>query len=83
MMTKALTAATALICSASLAMAALQSDTAPTATSSAPAFETYDVAGTNGMDRRQDRRGDRQDCRSDNGAVGKDKRNCKQDNRGS
>lgn len=48
-----------------------------------PAFESYEVAQTNGMDRRQDRRGTRQDCRQDNGALGKDKRDCKQDSRGS
>lgn len=42
---------------------------------------TYEVAGTKGMDRRGDRRDDRQDCRGANGAVGKDKRDCKQDAR--
>ncbi len=43
--------------------------------------ESYEVAGTIGMDRRQDRRGDRQDCRQSEGIVGADKRDCKQDNR--
>ncbi len=49
---------------------------------------SYEVAQTNGMDRRddrrddrQDRRGDRQDCRTVEGAVGADKRDCKQDSR--
>jgi len=36
------------------------------------------IAQTTGMDRRQDRRDTRQDCRGKNGAVGADKRNCKQ-----
>jgi len=36
---------------------------------------------TNGMDRRQDRRGGRQDCRQQAGVVGADKRNCKQEGR--
>jgi hypothetical protein len=35
------------------------------------------MAQTNG----QDRRDTRQDCRQENGAVGADKRNCKQDGR--
>jgi hypothetical protein len=39
------------------------------------------IAQTNGMERRQDRRDTRQDCRQDNGAVGQDKRNCKQQGR--
>ena len=50
------------------------------------------LAQTEGMDRRQDRRGDRQDdrgdrrdtrqdCRSEEGVVGKDKRDCKQEGR--
>ncbi len=49
---------------------------------------SYEVSQTNGMDRRddrrddrQDRRGDRQDCRAAEGAVGADKRDCKQDSR--
>ncbi len=60
---------------------AVQADTVPVDGS-------YEVAQTNGMDRRddrrddrQDRRGDRQDCRSVEGAVGADKRDCKQDSR--
>lgn len=33
------------------------------------------------IDNRQDRRGDRQDCRQDEGLIGGDKRDCKQDER--
>jgi hypothetical protein len=39
------------------------------------------LAQTSGMERRQDRRGDRQDCRQEGGLVGADKRNCKQEKR--
>jgi hypothetical protein len=39
------------------------------------------IAQTAGMNRRQDRRGDRQDCRQQEGLVGADKRNCKQQGR--
>ncbi len=42
---------------------------------------SFTIAQTNGMDRRQDRRDTRQDCRQGNGAVGADKRNCKQQGR--
>ncbi len=42
---------------------------------------SFTIAQTNGMNRRQDRRGDRQDCRQQEGAVGADKRNCKQQGR--
>jgi hypothetical protein len=42
---------------------------------------SFTIAQTNGMDRRQDRRGDRQDCRQQGGVVGADKRNCKQEGR--
>jgi hypothetical protein len=42
---------------------------------------SFTVAQTSGMDRRQDRRDTRQDCRQQNGAVGADKRNCKQQGR--
>jgi hypothetical protein len=42
---------------------------------------SFVVAQTTGMERRQDRRGTRQDCRQDNGLVGQDKRNCKQQGR--
>jgi hypothetical protein len=38
------------------------------------------VAGTRGMDNRQDRRDDRQDCRQSEG-LGQDKRDCKQSSR--
>ena len=44
------------------------------------AVETV-TAQTNGMERRQDRRDTRQDCRSENGLMGSDKRNCKQEGR--
>ena len=39
------------------------------------------VAQTQGMQRRQDRRGDRQNCRQQEGLVSADKRNCKQQGR--
>jgi hypothetical protein len=42
---------------------------------------SFIVAQTNGMERRQDRRATRQDCRQQNGLVGADKRNCKQQGR--
>jgi hypothetical protein len=42
---------------------------------------SFIVAQTPGMERRQDRRGTRQDCRGENGLVGADKRNCKQEGR--
>jgi hypothetical protein len=42
---------------------------------------SFTVAQTNGMNRRQDRRGDRQDCRQQEGVTGADKRNCKQEGR--
>jgi hypothetical protein len=42
---------------------------------------SFTIAQTNGVDRRQDRRGGRQDCRQQAGAVGADKRNCKQEGR--
>lgn len=38
-------------------------------------------ACTENIDRRQDRRDDRQDCRQEEGLVGGDKRECKQDER--
>ena len=41
---------------------------------------SFALAQTNGTNRRQDRRGDRQDCRQQEG-VGADKRNCKQQGR--
>ena len=43
--------------------------------------ESYELAGTVGMDRRQDRRDTRQDCRQGEGLAGADKRDCKQDSR--
>jgi hypothetical protein len=42
---------------------------------------SFMIAQTNGMERRGDRRDTRQDCRQKNGAVGADKRNCKQQGR--
>jgi hypothetical protein len=36
----------------------------------------------NRQEKRPDRREDRQDCRDDEGRVGHDKRDCKQENRG-
>ena len=39
------------------------------------------LAQTGGMVRRQDRRDSRQDCRHQEGAIGADKRNCKQGRR--
>ena len=41
----------------------------------------FTLAQTGGMVRRQDRRDSRQDCRGQEGAVGMDKRNCKQQRR--
>ena len=38
---------------------------------------SFTIAQTNG----QDRRGDRQDCRQQEGVAGADKRNCKQEGR--
>ena len=42
---------------------------------------SFTVAQTAGTERREDRRDTRQDCRQENGAVGADKRNCKQQGR--
>ena len=42
---------------------------------------SFTIAQTNGMDRRGDRRDTRQDCRQQEGVVGADKRNCKQNAR--
>ena len=42
---------------------------------------SFVLAQTNGMERRQDRRDTRQDCRHQNGLVGADKRDCKQQGR--
>jgi len=50
-------------------------------TDGASADGSFIIAQTTGMDRRQDRRDTRQDCRQHNGAVGADKRNCKQQGR--
>jgi hypothetical protein len=42
---------------------------------------SFTIAQTNGMEQRQDRRGDRQGCRQQEGAVGAAKRICKQEGR--
>jgi hypothetical protein len=42
---------------------------------------SFSIAQTQGMNRRDDRRDSRQDCRQQEGAVGGDKRDCKQDRR--
>ena len=42
---------------------------------------SFIIAQTNGMERRGERRDTRQDCRGQNGVVGADKRNCKQNAR--
>ena len=39
---------------------------------------SFTIAQTNGINRRGDRRDTRQDCRGQEGVVGADKRNCKQ-----
>ena len=55
----------------------------PTLSHSVPTFEgAVILAQTNGQERRDDRqddRGERQDCRQDEGVAGKDKRDCKQE----
>lgn len=43
--------------------------------------ELFTLVQTQGMNRRGDRRDTRQDCRHQEGAVGMDKRGCKQDRR--
>ena len=46
------------------------------------AIPTVDAeAQTSGMERRQERRDTRQNCRQENGLVGADKRHCKQNAR--
>jgi hypothetical protein len=50
-------------------------------TSQADAQMPLMLAGTAGMERRQERRANRQDCRQEEGLVGKDKRDCKQEGR--
>jgi len=42
---------------------------------------SFTVTQTSGMERRQDRRDTRQDCRQQNGLVGADKRHSKQQGR--
>ena len=42
---------------------------------------SFIIAQTQGMERRGERRDTRQDCRGGKGAVGKDKRDCKQEGR--
>jgi hypothetical protein len=43
--------------------------------------DLFTLAQTGGMVRRQDRRDSRQDCRQQEGAIGADKRSCKQGRR--
>jgi hypothetical protein len=43
--------------------------------------DSFIIAQTQGMNRRADRRDTRQDCRHQEGAVGADKRSCKQQGR--
>ena len=50
-------------------------------TDQAAADGSFIIAQTTGMERRGNRRDTRQDCRQANGAVGADKRNCKQQGR--
>jgi hypothetical protein len=60
-------------------------DIGPANESAAFTGSDFIVADTRGQDRREDRgddRGDRKDCRKEEGRVGRDKRDCKQDNRG-
>ena len=70
--------------SAFLVLGTLSPGIGAAANTSQNSFETSGilVAGTQGMDRRQDRRANRQDCRQEEGLVGKDKRDCKQEGRG-
>jgi len=42
---------------------------------------SFTIAQTSGMERRGERRDTRQNCRQANGAVGADKRHCKQQGR--
>ena len=79
MFTKFASAAVVVALTAPLAFASpVTSAPGPTEPAMTPSFE---VAGTVGMDNREDRRGDRQDCRQVEGAAGNDKRDCKQDSR--
>jgi hypothetical protein len=52
-------------------------ETAKVTGEAASTHQSFVIAQTNG----QDRRDNRQDCRQDNGAVGADKRDCKQNGR--
>jgi len=52
-------------------------ETAKVMDEAASTDRSFIIAQTNG----QNRRDTRQDCRQDNGAVGQDKRNCKQQGR--
>jgi len=61
--------------------AGLSIATTTTPLKAAPTAGLFTLVQTNGMERRQDRRDTRQDCRSEGGLVGADKRNCKQDGR--
>lgn len=50
-------------------------------TDEASTDRSFTIAQTSGMERRGERRDTRQDCRQANGAVGADKRHCKQQGR--
>jgi len=45
-------------------------------------FTIADTRGQGRRDNREDNRDDRHDCRKEEGRVGHDKRDCKQENRG-
>lgn len=73
------------IATVAICRTALTWQTPPVAAEQEPSFR---IAQTLGMDRRGDRRDDRggrrdtrQDCRDAEGAIGGDKRDCKQDKR--
>jgi hypothetical protein len=53
----------------------------PVKVNGASADDLFTLVQTRGMMRRQDRRDARQDCRQQEGAIGMDKRNCKQERR--
>jgi hypothetical protein len=53
----------------------------PVKVNGASADGLFTLVQTRGMMRRQDRRDARQDCRQQEGAIGMDKRNCKQERR--
>jgi hypothetical protein len=64
-----------------LVVAASTATNAETVTIGKPSDGSFVIAQTSGMQRRQDRRANRQDCRQKEGLIGKDKRDCKQEGR--